>query len=177
MCHSLAVKKALQQQRADLEAEIRSEVDAVTLPVGTILGWQSTKITPLSYVVCNGQLLQISDYPALFNLLGTTYGSQPGMFGVPDFRGRTLIGQGQGSNLSPRNLGDVGGEEAHLLTVAEMPAHVHSAMTVAYTTPGRDDGSDSVAIPQPTTTGSTGGNAPHNNMQPFTVTVWLIKAQ
>lgn len=84
---------------------------------------------PKGYAACNGQLLPISQYTALFSLLGTTYGGD-GMstFALPDLSGRVPVGEGQGPGLSLRQLGEQGGEESVTLLTSEMPIHTHSLL-------------------------------------------------
>ncbi len=83
---------------------------------------------PQGWVLCQGQLFPISEYSALFALLGTTYGGDgQNTFAVPDFRGRVPIGMGQGPGLSNISLGQVAGSENTTLTVANMPLHTHPA--------------------------------------------------
>lgn len=82
---------------------------------------------PVGWRYCNGQLLPIAEYDALFALIGTTYGGDgQTTFALPDYRGRTLIGVGQGPGLSNRTLGESGGSRSATLTVANLPAHEHS---------------------------------------------------
>lgn len=82
---------------------------------------------PQGWMFCEGQLLPIAQYDALFSLLGTTYGGDgQTTFALPDYRGRTLIGVGQGPGLSPRVLGELGGSISATLTVANLPAHTHT---------------------------------------------------
>src|SRR4029450_6612929 len=84
---------------------------------------------PLGWAFCNGSLLPIAQYDALFSLLGTTYGGDGEVtFQLPDLRGRFPIHQG----TSPATgttfaIGDFGGSEEVTLTVQQMPAHSHSA--------------------------------------------------
>ncbi len=82
---------------------------------------------PIGWVFCNGQLLSISEYVALFSLIGTTYGGD-GMttFGVPDLRGRVPIHQGQGPGLTNKVIGQNGGSETITLTVPQLPVHTHA---------------------------------------------------
>ncbi len=83
---------------------------------------------PRGFAMCNGQLISISQSTALFSLLGTTYGGNgQSTFGLPDFRGRTPIHQGQGGGLSPYVLGQMSGTESTTLTLAQMPIHNHIA--------------------------------------------------
>lgn len=68
---------------------------------------------PRGWAFCNGQMLQISQYSALFSLLGTTYGGDGRTtFALPDFRGRAPVHAGQGNNLNDVRLGDRGGSES-----------------------------------------------------------------
>jgi microcystin-dependent protein len=84
---------------------------------------------PYGTELCNGQLLPISQYTALFSLLGTYYGGD-GVhdFALPDLRGRVAIGMGQGPGLAPYNMGDTGGEETVTLTLNQIPVHTHNAL-------------------------------------------------
>src|SRR4030095_4273279 len=76
---------------------------------------------PRGWALCNGQLLPINQNQALFSILGTTYGGNgQTTFALPDLRGRTPISFGAGFSL-----GQPGGEEAHTLTIGEMPQHNH----------------------------------------------------
>lgn len=83
---------------------------------------------PRGWALCQGQLLPIAQNTALFSLYGTTYGGD-GLttFGLPDDRGRVLIGMGQGPGLSNYSIGMKGGAEKTTLTIAQMPLHSHSA--------------------------------------------------
>lgn len=82
---------------------------------------------PRGYAFCQGQLLSIAQNTALFSLLGTTYGGNgQTTFGLPDLRGRSPVGIGQGPGLSPVNLGEVSGVENTTLTVNQMPQHSHT---------------------------------------------------
>jgi microcystin-dependent protein len=78
--------------------------------------------------LAHGQLLEISSNTALFSLVGTLYGGDGrSTFGLPETRGRSIIGAGSGPGLSTISLGQKGGREAITLTVANMPAHTHEA--------------------------------------------------
>jgi len=77
-----------------------------------------------------GQLLSIASNSALFSILGTTYGGDGrSTFGLPDLRGRSPIGQGRGPGMNDYRLGQYGGAETHTLSIAQMPAHSHTATT------------------------------------------------
>jgi len=150
-----------------------------SLPVGTLVPFGGASI-PSGWLECNGAAVSRITYADLFAVVGTTYGAGDGSttFNLPDLRGRTSIGKGTGSGLTPRALGATGGAETHTLSAAEMPAHTHATTlrsdTVAgalQSTAGQSDGSITVSY----TSTSAGGGGAHNNLPPFVVTAWLIK--
>src|SRR5213596_1262566 len=82
----------------------------------------SFNFAPKGWALCNGQLLPINQNQALFSLLGTTFGGDGRVnFGLPDLRARVPIHVGNG-----HTLGERGGEQAHTLSIAELPEHVHA---------------------------------------------------
>src|ERR1044071_3802212 len=82
----------------------------------------SFNFPPKGWAFCNGQLLPINQNQALFSLLGTTFGGDGRVnFALPDLRGRVPIHVGQGHTLGERS-----GEQAHTLSISELPTHVHS---------------------------------------------------
>lgn len=91
---------------------------------------------PRSWAFCQGQLLSISQNTALFSILGTTYGGNgQTTFALPDLRGRSPIGQGQGPGLSNISLGQVSGTENVTILTTQMPAHTHTATVTGTVTP------------------------------------------
>lgn len=81
---------------------------------------------PRGWALCDGQLLSIAEYSALFSILGTNYGGDGrSTFGLPDLRGRTGVHAGQGPGLTPRTLGQKFGAEQTTLTVQQLPPHTH----------------------------------------------------
>jgi microcystin-dependent protein len=85
---------------------------------------------PVGWALCNGNLMAISQNPALFSLLGTTYGGNGvSTFALPDLQGRSPVGTGNGVGLSPITAGQIGGAENVALTIAQMPAHTHPAQS------------------------------------------------
>ncbi|KAA9339016.1 phage tail protein [Adhaeribacter soli] len=83
---------------------------------------------PRGYMLCQGQLLNISSNSALYSLLGTVYGGNgTTTFGLPDLRGRIPVGTGQGAGIHNVILGEVNGAEYVTITQAQMPAHNHPA--------------------------------------------------
>jgi microcystin-dependent protein len=90
---------------------------------------------PRGWAFCAGQIMSISQNTALFSLLGTTYGGNGSTtFGLPDLRGRTAVGMGQGPGLSHYNIGEQGGVESNTLTINSMPPHTHSAEATSNST-------------------------------------------
>src|ERR1700761_4576375 len=78
---------------------------------------------PKGWALCDGQLLPINQNQALFSLLGTTYGGDGRVnFGLPDLQGRTPMHMS-----GAHSLGERGGEQAHTLSISEIPTHVHTA--------------------------------------------------
>src|SRR5262245_39378135 len=83
---------------------------------------------PRGNAFCMGQILSIAQNTALFSLLGTTYGGNgQTTFALPDLRGRSIVGMGQGPGLTNITQGEVGGTETVTLLITQMPAHNHAA--------------------------------------------------
>jgi microcystin-dependent protein len=143
---------------------------------------------PRQWALCNGTTLAVSQNTALFSLLGTNYGGNgTSTFQLPNLTNRSPCSQGQGPGLTSRVIGETFGEDSVTLTQAEMPAHIHTAVlhrtTVATNkaaTPAAGYGlyvpaDKTSAVPNgtPNTTfapnmiGTTGGNQPHDNHQPY----------
>ena len=90
---------------------------------------------PRNWAFANGALLQIATNPALFSLVGTTYGGDGRTtFALPDLTDRVAVGAGHGPGLTSRTLGETGGENTHTLTINELPQHVHAVTGEATTT-------------------------------------------
>ena len=82
----------------------------------------SFNFPPQGWAFCNGQFLPINQNQALFSLLGTTYGGNgQTTFALPDLRGRVPIHMGSG-----HTLGERAGEQAHTLSISEIPTHTHT---------------------------------------------------
>ncbi len=98
-----------------------------------LVGWN---FATRGWALCEGQLMALSQNTALFSLLGTSYGGDGRTtFGLPDLRGRSAIGWGQGPGLSDRRLGQRGGEETVTLNMLQMPAHNHAITPQAVNIP------------------------------------------
>jgi microcystin-dependent protein len=149
----------------------------------------SFEFAPKGWALCNGQLLPINQNQGLFSLLGTTFGGDGRVnFALPDLRGRTPIHVG-----SSHTLGERGGEQAHTLSIAELPEHVHTAnatsvtataatptssLTLAQSTPQNLYGpATNLAAMAPPTLGNVGGSQAHLNMQPFLTLNFCIALQ
>ena len=89
---------------------------------------------PVGFQFCNGAILPISQYSALFSLLGTQFGGNgTTTFALPDLRGRVPVGTQQGPGLSNYVIGQAGGTESVTLTSAQMPIHTHTTTVSAAT--------------------------------------------
>lgn len=160
-------------------------------PIGTIHQFAGAN-SPDGWLFCKGHDLLKEDYPELYEVLGTTYGtpSDEDYFRLPDFCGRVPVGHNAtgGSGLSERTLGEADGEEEHTLTVDEMPSHTHthnstnSLGLITQNGTGTVTGTDSSsgepnvgASVTALTISSQGGGDSHNNMQPYLVVHYIIK--
>jgi len=84
----------------------------------------------LGWLVCDGRSLSRDTYNTLFNIIGTTYGTNSATtFNLPDCRGRVLGGSGNGSGLTGRSAGTLLGTETHTMTTNQMPTHTHTGST------------------------------------------------
>jgi len=145
--------------------------------LGVILPF-ATEDLPTGVLPCDGSNFSREDYPDLYAILASVYIIDADNFVTPDLRGRAVIGSGSGSGLSPRSIGDTGGEEEHQLTTGELAAHDHTIPATA-TTLAVEPGEVTVLTPIPIltgNTGTTGSDTPHNNMQPFGVLTYGIVA-
>lgn len=149
---------------------------------------------PRGWHFCNGDLLPVSEYDALYSLIGTTFGGDgQTTFALPDLRGRVAMGEGQGNGLTARRIGARFGSESETLTVNQLPSHKHNF--VATTDDASTDtpngalfgatGDDSIyldeesasGVPERMTTntvGATGGSRSHNNIMPSLATNYII---
>jgi microcystin-dependent protein len=146
----------------------------------------SFNFPPKGWAFCNGQFLPINQNQALFSLLGTTYGGNgQTTFALPDLRGRVPIHMGAGFIE-----GEAGGQEAHTLTLSELPAHTHqlngSATNADVVTPVGNvlaQSSQLYGPPaqfttlDPSTNGVVGGSQAHQNMQPYLTLSFCIALQ
>jgi len=143
---------------------------------------------PQGWAFCDGSLLSIGSYEALFTLIGTTYGGDGQQtFALPDLRGRAPVSAGAAPGLTPRDLGETDGREQVVLTGAEAPAHAHAWRTAATAGTSKLPGgyyANGAALsfaaggePTPlaaSTVASAGGGQPHENMPPFLAVSFII---
>lgn len=161
---------------------------------------------PKGWASCDGQLFPISQYTALFSLLGTTYGGDgKATFALPDLQGKVPMHPGQGPGLSMHDLGETGGSETVTLLESEIPSHSHNAAfkfqigddrdsakltdnpVNNYPVKQTDEASDFLYSSSVSGTmgsfkpsislGVAGGNQPHNNMQPYLTVHFIIAIQ
>jgi len=119
---------------------------------------------PPNVLPCDGSTYLRVDYPNLYDVLDTPFIVDADHFIVPDLRNRTIIGAGDTFSNA-----DIGGESEHTLTVSELASHTHSIpLTTSLPAQAGVGFAGDVTVPVVTSnTGSTGGDAPHNNMQPY----------
>ncbi len=152
-----------------------------TLPIGSIIPFGGTE-APTGWLICDGSMLNRTTYKELFAAIGTNFGTDgPGNFYIPDLRGKVVVGQD--TTDSDFGMGATGGEKKHTLTVNEMPSHNHTLKTRLDATgfayfPQATRGNDAGTVEDATTNmiNNTGGSQPHNNLQPYQVTNYIIKA-
>ena len=150
----------------------------------------SGNFPPRDWAFCDGQILPINQYTALFSLLGTTYGGNgTSNFALPNLQGRVPVHMGSLAGGGTYVLGQMAGEEAVTLTTAQMPAHSHEFVSTNLA--GLDNPAGSVlgapvagtalyASSGPTGTMNTAGNVavgsnqPHSNLMPFLATNFII---
>lgn len=155
---------------------------------------------PENWAICDGRLLQISEYSPLFALIGTTYGGDGvRTFAIPDLRGRLPIHMGQYSaqNDTPvtYTIGSAAGTETVTVTTAQMPAHTHVAngQSANGTQPGPAGGvwaapggkfqyldnltGATMKTMDPDLIANAGGSQPHNNVMPYLAMNYIIALQ
>jgi microcystin-dependent protein len=146
---------------------------------------------PDGWLACNGQSLPVSNFDALYAVIGTTYGGDSSNFNLPDLRGRVPLGYGSGGSQPAYVLGQMAGEDSHTLISNELPSHSHALLssTAAATTvtPGTTVhigtlSSEASMYAPPANPYATmascvqpaGNSQPHNNIQPTVVSNYCI---
>ena len=147
---------------------------------------------PSGWAFCNGQLLPISQNTALFSLLGTNYGGDGrSNFALPNLQGNMPLAAGNGPGLTPRSLGEAGGEATHTLLQAEIPQHNHAVQTAAAADSGQPSATALLApasgsvyhgLTNPATMAASavqanGAGWAHNNQSPVLALSFIIALQ
>ena len=163
---------------------------ATAVPVGVVQMWAG-EAAPAGWLLCQGQAVSRTTYAALYTVCGTAYGAGDGSstFNLPDLRARMPIGlSGSGAFNA---LGNAGGEENHTLTTEEMPSHGHAvtagsgmpklgawltnmAAGAGWKSISSTSGSDGTL--GVVSASNTGGGGAHNNMPPYMVVNFIIRA-
>ncbi|SFF00475.1 Microcystin-dependent protein [Paenibacillus algorifonticola] len=151
---------------------------------------------PYKWALCNGAILPIQSNTVLFSIIGTQYGGNgTTTFALPNLMGMAPMGQGAGPGLTSRTVGEQDGEGTVTLQANEIPAHTHIATGIAaeqnsddpannYWAQTKASGRPSIQRPlykaanntqmNPLALTPTGGNHPHNNMQPYLAMNFII---
>ncbi len=144
---------------------------------------------PVGWMFCQGQLLPISEYDTLFNLIGTTYGGDgQSTFALPNLQSRVPVHMGTGPNGQTFVLGQMAGEETVTLTTSQIPSHTHvpqaNSNNGTQVSPSGNVWANSTNFPystnapnaamDPAAVGLTGGSQPHDNMIPFLAVNFII---
>lgn len=178
------------ESKADVERFVQELLDRQPkfyppglLPVGGIAPFGGAT-APRGWLLCDGAAISRTAYPELFTTLGTTYGVGDGSttFNLPDLRGRAPVGEdGAAARLTASDtLGASAGAEKHTLVAGEMPSHTHKWLT---NNAAINDGSDIAqrstvtgSAQSTTPTSSAGSDQAHNNMQPYQVVNFIVRA-
>ena len=189
-----ATSTALADVKATADAAATATALAAAVPVGVVQMWAGAS-APSGWLLCQGQAVSRTTYAALFAVCGTAYGAGngSGTFNLPDLRARMPLGLNSTGTFNA--LGKTGGEENHTLTTAEMASHTHDfAGGVSFSwgtnmgdvhildTGSAAAGPSTVANSLYTNSGkwdktaATGGGGAHNNMPPYMVMNFIIRA-
>jgi microcystin-dependent protein len=160
------------------DAALGPTVQQQLVPTGVILPFGGST-APTGFLICDGASVAVVSYPDLHAVIGYAYGGSGGSFNLPSLAGRVPVGL-HASDGRLNALGKMGGEFDHALSAAEMPSHTHqlyfhpnsnvtgAGYNIVDVAPVAGGGTGEGTYP-------TGGNAVHNNLQPFTVVNYIIK--
>jgi microcystin-dependent protein len=165
----------------DVAGDIFSRNGAVA-PIGSVEMWM-TDTPPMGWLLMQGQAVSRVTYSILYALWGTTFGSGDGSttFNLPNLKGRVPVGKDTGQTEF-NALGETGGAKTHTLSVAEMPSHTHDNGLIRTTAAGSITTGTGIPPHNNAPTGTwtdpaaTGGGGAHNNLQPYLVVNWIVKA-
>lgn len=156
------------------------EIVGDTLPIGSQIPFAGT-IVPDGWLLCDGSAVSRTEYIDLFRAVGTSYGAGDGSttFNLPNKKGKVSVGLDT-SDTDFNTIGKTGGEKTHKLTVSEMPSHSHELGydTGVLVASGQNYGNPGTGASygQGWNTKAVGGSQAHNNLQPYQVDNWIIKA-
>lgn len=158
---------------------VNSTVTGDTLPIGAIIPYSSDNI-PDNWLLADGRAVSRIEYKKLFDVIGVTYGSGDGSttFNLPNLKGKIPVGQDEDS-LEFAPLAMEGGEKTHTLTINEIPPHTHKTWIKDDSLSETKDGYDNYFYGKGhfyNNTSQAGGGRAHNNLQPYLVTNYIIKA-
>ena len=157
------------------------EIGGESLPIGSMIPYGSQENIPSNWKICDGSAVSRETYAELFDVIGTSYGAGDGSttFNLPDKRGRVSVGL-DSNQTEFDTIGKQDGEKTHQLTINEMPSHNHgyTRSRLFFSDPGGQNAiayNNNIGSAIGAATSNTGGNQPHNNLQPYEVDVWIIK--
>jgi microcystin-dependent protein len=158
--------------------QLQQRVEAITGDVpGIVKKWPGRiEKIPRDYMLCDGSILSIEEYPHLFDNLGSVFGGNGiDSFAIPDLRSRFIVGY---SGLGDYNtIGATGGEDKHLLTVGEMPSHTHGGVPAMMSDTDRGTSLSNFSLDTSGSSSATGGNETHENRPPYFVLAYIIKVK
>jgi microcystin-dependent protein len=160
------------------DANFATTITNALSPIGSVTAY-ALATPPAGWLLCDGTVHNISSYPALGAGLGSTYGGNgTTTFAVPNLKGRMPVGL-DSSQTEFDTRGETGGAKTHTLTATEMPSHDHSIPArygAADWTSGQVQSTDFAGSLVTSNTGPTGGGQAHNNLQPYLVMNYIIRA-
>ena len=182
---ALSTYSGLDARVTDTESDITALQASNSSPVGEIKIWPAA-VAPTRYLLCDGAAVSRTTYADLFAVIGTTYGvgDNSTTFDLPNLKGKVVVGLDV-TQTEFDALGETGGEKTHALTVAELASHVHVWATNSGT---NYPGSQTVSVAAQYAAGgdnqtlfmgtvdATGGDDPHNNLQPYLTLNYIIRA-
>lgn len=154
--------------------------------------------TPSYFAACNGALVNVQQYQALYAVVGNAFGgTAPVNFALPNLQGRVAMSAGTGNGLTARNYATTGGDLMVSLSLAQIPAHSHHLMTRiptdaakvtdaasnAFLSRAKGTGGGALQayndgatpdVPMAQAVSLAGGSTPHPNAQPYAVIGFCI---
>lgn len=173
--------------KTDTTKTIQKTTEIVTQQIGEpekvgVIKMFSGSVPPLGWLLCDGAAISRTKYSKLFSVIGTAYGSGDGetTFNLPNLKGKTIVGLDE-ADSDFGVLGKTGGEKTHKLKINEMPKHFHANKYTFNDVSGsgwtyRVRNGAAEGTTDGTGDGFSGGDQPHNNLQPYIVLNYIIKA-